>query len=114
MILARIIFIVGIGYLEGAQEVPDLSLAVALTGNGLEWAGGPKRTQKPHQNYFYSKPYMGSNFCSAVQPFQCHPNPNLFRTDIFVSKKWKYFNCSYHTEVIMGPMSQSKLYLTHS
>ena len=52
MILARRIFIVGIGYLEGAQEVPDLSLAVALTGNGLEWAGGPKRTQKPHQNYF--------------------------------------------------------------
>ena len=29
MILARRIFIVGIGYLEGAQEVPDLSLAVA-------------------------------------------------------------------------------------
>ena len=35
MILVSIIFFGGIGYLEGAQEAPDLPLAVAPTGTGL-------------------------------------------------------------------------------
>ena len=30
MVLVSIIFFVGIGYLQGAQEAPDLPLAVAL------------------------------------------------------------------------------------
>ena len=36
----------GKGHLEGAQEAPNLPLAEALTGNGLEWAEGPKSAQK--------------------------------------------------------------------
>ena len=35
MVLVSIIFFVGIGYLEGPQEAPDLPLAVAPTGTGL-------------------------------------------------------------------------------
>ena len=35
MILASKIFLVAIGCLEGAQEAPDLPLAVAPTGTGL-------------------------------------------------------------------------------
>ena len=58
MTLVSIIFFGGIGYLEGAQEAPDLPLAVALTGTGLEWAGGPKSTQTPHHIHFYTKRHM--------------------------------------------------------
>ena len=35
MILVSKIFLVAIGCLEGAQEAPDLPLAVAPTGTGL-------------------------------------------------------------------------------
>ena len=58
MILVSIIFFGGIGYLEGAQEAPDLPLAVALTGNGLEWAGGPISAQTPNNIHFYTKSHM--------------------------------------------------------
>ena len=40
MILVSIIFFGGMGYLEGAQEAPDLPLAVAPTGTGLAHLGG--------------------------------------------------------------------------
>ena len=35
MILVSIIFFGGIGYLEGAQEAPDLPLDVGVNGTGL-------------------------------------------------------------------------------
>ena len=55
MILVSIIFFGGIGYLEGGQEALDLPPAVALTGIGLEWPGGPKSAQTPHHIHFYTK-----------------------------------------------------------
>ena len=35
MVLVNIIFLVGIGYLEGAQDAPDVILAVGSLGSGL-------------------------------------------------------------------------------
>ena len=35
MILVSIIFFGGIGYLQGAQDAPDLTLAVGVAGSGL-------------------------------------------------------------------------------
>ena len=35
MVLVSIIFFGGIGYLEGAQDAPDLILAVGFAGSGL-------------------------------------------------------------------------------
>ena len=55
MVLVSIIFFVGIGYLEGPQEAPDLPLAVAVTGSGLARWGGPESGQKPHHIDFYTK-----------------------------------------------------------
>ena len=40
MILVSKIFLVAIGCLKGAQEAPDLPLAVAPTGTGLAHLGG--------------------------------------------------------------------------
>ena len=55
MILVSIIFFGGIGYLEGAQEVPDLPLAVAPTGTGLAQPRGSERVKTPHHIHFYTK-----------------------------------------------------------
>ena len=35
MVLVSIIFFVGVGYLEGAQDAPDFMLAVGVAGSGL-------------------------------------------------------------------------------
>ena len=35
MILVSVIFSGGIGYLQGAQDAPDLILAVGVAGSGL-------------------------------------------------------------------------------
>ena len=35
MVLVSIIFFMGIGYLEGAQDAPDVILAVGRLGSGL-------------------------------------------------------------------------------
>ena len=45
MILVSIIFFGGIGYLEGAQEVPDLPLVGAPTGTGLAQPRGSERVK---------------------------------------------------------------------
>ena len=55
MILVSIICFGGIGYLEGAQEAPDLPLAVAPQGTGLGRWGGPESGQKPHHIHFHTK-----------------------------------------------------------
>ena len=55
MVLVSIIFFVGLGYLEGPQESPDLPLTVAVTGSGLARWGGPESGQKPHHIDFYTK-----------------------------------------------------------
>ena len=46
MVLVSIIFFVGIGYLEGPREAPDLPLAVTLPGSGCAQWGGPESGQK--------------------------------------------------------------------
>ena len=55
MVLVSIIFFMGIGYLEGPQEAPDLPLAVTLPGSGCAQWGGPESGQKPHHIDFYTK-----------------------------------------------------------
>ena len=55
MILVSIIFLGGIGYLEGAQEAPDLPLAVAPPGSGCARWGGPESGQNHHHINFYTK-----------------------------------------------------------
>ena len=52
MILVSIIFFGGIGYLEGAQEAPDLPLAVAPPGSGCARWGGPESGQNHHNINF--------------------------------------------------------------
>ena len=58
MILVSIIFFGGIGYLEGAQEAPDLPLAVAPPGSGCARWGGPESGQNHHHINFYTKWHM--------------------------------------------------------
>ena len=58
MILVSIIFFGGIGYLEGAQEVPDLPLVGAPTGTGLAQPRGSERVKTPHHMDFYTKCHM--------------------------------------------------------
>ena len=55
MVLVSIIFFVGIGYLEGPQEAPDLPLAVTPPGSGCAQWGGPESGQKPNHINFYTK-----------------------------------------------------------
>ena len=43
---------------EGAEEVPDLPLAVAPTGTGL--ARGSERVKTPHLIHFYTKCHMSN------------------------------------------------------
>ena len=40
---------------EGAEEVPDLPLAVAPTGTGLAQPRGSERVKTPHHIHFYTK-----------------------------------------------------------
>ena len=54
MILVSKIFLVAIGCLKGAQEAPDLPLAVAPTGTGLAQPRGSERVKKPHHMDFYT------------------------------------------------------------
>ena len=55
MVLVSKFFFVGIGYLEGPREAPDLPLAVTLPGSGCAQWGGPESGQKPHHIDFYTK-----------------------------------------------------------
>ena len=55
MILVSIIFFEGIGYLEGAQETPDLPLAVVPTGTDCAQPRGSGRVKTPHHIDFYTK-----------------------------------------------------------
>ena len=57
MIRVSIIFLGGVGYLEGAQEAPDLPLAVAPTGTGLALPRGSERVKKTHHMDFYTSLY---------------------------------------------------------
>ena len=55
MILVSKIFLVAIGSLWGAQEAPDLPLAVAPTGTGCAQPRGSGRVKTPHHIDFYTK-----------------------------------------------------------
>ena len=55
MILVSIIFLGGIGYLEGTQEAADLPQAVAPTGTGCAQPRGSERVKTPHHMDFYTK-----------------------------------------------------------
>ena len=45
---------VAVGQLQGAQEAPDLPLAVAPTGTGLAQPRGSERVKTPHHMDFYT------------------------------------------------------------
>ena len=55
VILVSIFFFEGIGYLEGAQETPDLPQAVAPTGTDCAQPRGSERVKTPHHMDFYTK-----------------------------------------------------------
>ena len=55
MISVSIIFFKVIGYLEGAQEAPDLPQAVAPTGTDCAQPRGSERVKTPHHMDFYTK-----------------------------------------------------------
>ena len=57
MTLVSMIFFGGIGCLKGAQEAPDLPLAVAPTGTGLALPRGSERVKKTHHMDFYTSLY---------------------------------------------------------
>ena len=46
---------VAVGQLQGAQEAPDLPLAVAPTGTCLAQPRGSERVKTPHHMDFYTK-----------------------------------------------------------
>ena len=54
MVLVSIIFFVGIGYLEGAQDAPDLILAVSRLASGLGSWCGLVRVRKPYGTHFFT------------------------------------------------------------
>ena len=58
MILVSKIYWEAIGCLWGAQEAPDLPLAVAPTGTGLAQPKGSGRVKTPHHTDFYTKCHM--------------------------------------------------------
>ena len=61
MILVSIIFFKVIGYLEGAQEAPDLPQAVAPTGTDCAQPRGSERVKTPHHMDFYTKWHMSNS-----------------------------------------------------
>ena len=54
MISVSIIFFKVIGYLEGAQDAPDLPLAVAPTGTDCAQPRRSERVKKTHHMDFYT------------------------------------------------------------
>ena len=61
MISVSIIFFKVIGYLEGAQEAPDLPQAVAPTGTDCAQPRGSERVKTPHHMDFYTKWHMSNS-----------------------------------------------------
>ena len=55
MVLVSKFFFVGMGWFQGSQEASDHPLAVALTGTGFAWPGGPGSAQTPLHIHFFTK-----------------------------------------------------------
>ena len=84
MILVSKIFLVAIGCLKGAQEAPDLPLAVAPDRNWIWTSWGPSRGSKSTPHAFSS---LGAPVgeCNFLLPFSwCNLEPPYRTCTIFV------------------------------
>ena len=129
MILVSIIFLVAIGCLQGAQEAPDLPLAVAPTGTGLAHLGGHVGAQNQLPMHFLAQDHLWVSvlFCYLpVGVISNHPTPqspsnpmcweNLTRGQLISTfwSKWVGLNPLLSVNLIFGYFQFNVLVLQHS